>query len=50
MRDEMSDAWAAYDELIRRLLALEEIVERMCPTCADPIAVNDFWVWKAASS
>jgi hypothetical protein len=49
MRDEDADAWAAVDELTRRLLALEEIVERMCPTCADPIAVSDYWLWKAGT-
>lgn len=47
MRDEEADAWAAYDELTRRFLALEEIAERMTATCADPVAVSDFWLWKA---
>jgi hypothetical protein len=41
MRDEMSDCWA-------RLVALEEIAERLTATCADPIAVSDFWLWKAS--
>jgi uncharacterized small protein (DUF1192 family) len=49
MRDEMSDAWAAVDELQRRILVLEEIAERLTATSADPIAVADFWVWKAGS-
>jgi hypothetical protein len=49
MRDEMTDAWAAFDELMRRCLILEEIAERMTPTCADPVAVADFWEWKAGS-
>lgn len=50
MRDEMSDAWAAYDELMRRCLVLEEIAERLAATSADPIAAADFWEWKAAKS
>lgn len=47
MRDEMSDAWAAYDELMRRCSVLEEIAGRLAATCADPIAVDDWHVWKA---
>lgn len=39
--------WAAYDELLRRILALEEIAERLAATSADPVAVADFWLWKA---
>lgn len=50
MRDETSDAWTAYDELMRRCLVLEEIAERLVATCADPVAVSDFWVWKAAGT
>lgn len=49
MRDEMSDAWAAYDKQTRRLLALEEIAERLAATCADPLAVSDYWLWKAGA-
>jgi hypothetical protein len=41
------DAWAAYDELTRRLLALEEIAERLAATSVDPIAVDDWRAWKA---
>lgn len=50
MRDEMSDAWAAYDELTRRLLALEEITERLAVTSVDPIAVDDWHAWKAGGT
>ena len=48
-RPGMSEAriWAAYDQLLRRLLTLEEIAERLSATSADPIAVSDFWLWKA---
>ena len=48
-RPGMSEAriWAAYDRLLRRLLTLEEIAERLSATSADPIAVSDFWLWKA---
>lgn len=49
MRDELSDAWAAYDELTLRLSTLEGIAERMVATCADPIAVSDYWLWKAGA-
>lgn len=49
MRDEQADAWAAYDELTRRLLILEEIADRLAATSADPVATADFWVWKAAT-
>lgn len=51
MRDEMADAYAAHDsflaELLARLTDLEDIAERMVATCADPIAVSDYWTWKA---
>lgn len=47
MRDEMSDAWAAYDELMRRSLVLEEIAERLAATSVDPVAVDDLKAWKA---
>lgn len=47
MRDEMADAWAAYGALLARLTVLEEIAERMVATCADPLAVTDYWTWKA---
>lgn len=50
MRDEMSDAWAAYDELMRRSLVLEEIAERLAATSADPVAVSDWWTWKAGKT
>jgi hypothetical protein len=40
MDDELGDCWA-------RLAALEEIAERLAATSADPIAVSDFWLWKA---
>jgi hypothetical protein len=46
MRDETSDAWAAYDRVVRRLLALEEIAERLAVTSVDPIAIDDWHVWK----
>lgn len=49
MRDEMSDAWAAFDELMRRSLVLEGIAERLAATAADPQAVADWWEWKAGS-
>lgn len=48
MRDEQADAWAAYDELMRRCLVLEEIAERLAATAADPVAVADWWTWKAS--
>lgn len=38
--------WAAYDELLRRCLVLEEIAERLVATAADPVAVAEFWRWK----
>ena len=38
--------WAAYDRLLRRLLVLEEIAERLAATAADPIAVADYWAWR----
>ena len=41
--------WAAYDELLRRCLALEEIAERLAATSADPVAVSEFWEWKAGT-
>jgi len=47
MRDEMSDAWAAYDSLVRRTLELDEIAGRLAATSADAAAVADYWVWKA---
>lgn len=47
MRDEEADAWAAHAELLRRLEALEQIADRLVATCADPIAVSDYWLWKA---
>lgn len=50
MRDEQADAWAAYDELMRRVLALEEIAERLVVTCADPVASADYWAWKDGSA
>lgn len=46
MGDEMSDAWAAYDSLVRRTLELDEIAGRLAATCADPVAVADYWAWK----
>lgn len=49
MRDEEADAWDAVEALTDRLLALEEIAERMVATCADPIAVSDFWLWRAGA-
>lgn len=36
----------AYDELLRRVLVLEEIADRLAATAADPQAVADYWVWK----
>lgn len=47
MGDEAGRIWRAYDELLRRCLALEEITERLAVTSADPVAVSDYWVWKA---
>lgn len=44
-----ADPWAAYDELMRRSLKLEEIAERLAATSADPVAAADFWEWKAKS-
>jgi hypothetical protein len=41
--------WAAYDELLRRCLVLEEIAERLAATAADPVAVADWWTWKAGA-
>lgn len=46
MGDEQADAWAAYDELMRRCLALEEIADRLAATCVDPLAVDDWHLWK----
>ena len=48
-RPGMSEAriWAAYDQLLRRLLTLEEIAERLAATCVDPIATADYDAWKA---
>lgn len=43
------DPWAAYDELMRRSLVLEEIAERLAATSADPVAAADFWEWKAGA-
>lgn len=43
------DAWTAYDNLARRLLALDEIAERLAATSADPIAVADYWAWKESA-
>lgn len=34
--------------LYERLRAVEEIAERLAATCADPVAVSDFWLWKAS--
>jgi hypothetical protein len=48
MRDEMTDAWAAYETLLVRLAVLEDIAERMVATCADPVAVADLEAWKNA--
>lgn len=45
-----TDPWAAYDELTRRCLVLEEIAERLAATSADPIATADFWEWKAGKT
>ena len=50
MRDEEARVWAAYDELLRRCLALEEIADRLAVTSADPVAVSDYWQWKAEAS
>jgi hypothetical protein len=41
MGDEEADCWA-------RLVALDGIAERLAATCPDPIAVADYWLWKAA--
>lgn len=41
-----TDPWVAYDELMRRCLALEEIAERLAATSVDPIAIDDWHVWK----
>ena len=46
MGDEASRVWHAYDQLLRRHLALEEITDRLAATSADPIAVDDYWKWK----
>lgn len=46
MGDELSRVWAAYDALLRRCLALEEITERLAATSVDPVAADDFHVWK----
>lgn len=32
--------------LYQRLRSLEEIAERLVATCADPIAVTDYFDWK----
>lgn len=45
-----TDPWAAYDALMRRSLALEEIAERLAATCVDPIAVDDWHAWKAEAT
>lgn len=37
---------AAYDDLLRRCVVLEEIADRLAATSADPIAVSDYWLWK----
>lgn len=50
MRDELGNAWAAFEKLADRLGQLEAITERMVSTCADPIAVDDYWLWKAGSA
>lgn len=46
MGDEAARIWAAYDALLRRCLELEEITDRLAATCADPLAVDDYHVWK----
>lgn len=45
-RDEIQRMWDAYDELLRRCLALEEIADRLAATAADAVAVSDFLRWK----
>lgn len=46
MPDESARIWAAYDNLLRRQIALEEIADRLAATSADPTAVDDYWLWK----
>ena len=47
---EIERVWVAYDELLRRVLALEEIADRLAATAADPIAVADYRAWKDGRS
>lgn len=46
MGDEGGNLWRAYEALLSRQLALESIADRLAATCADPTAVDDYWLWK----
>lgn len=45
--DETIDFWDLFVRTKARLGELEGIAERMVATCADPIAVSDYWRWRA---
>lgn len=46
MGDELADAWEKYDRLLRRVVTLEDIAERMASTCEDPVAVAELRQWQ----
>lgn len=47
---ELELVWQAYDALLRRCLALEEIADRLAVTCVDPIATDDYHLWKVGGT
>lgn len=50
MGDELTRMWEAYGALLAHMTVLEEIADRLAVTCADPVAVADFWKWKAETT
>jgi hypothetical protein len=50
MGDEMGDLSVKYYRLLRRVIVLEDIAERMASTCEDPVAVAELRQWQAGST
>lgn len=50
MHDELGDLWVRYGALLARLTVLEEIADRLAATCADPVAIDDYRVWKVVQT